>query len=142
MPVLTLANSLIDRDTLGQGIKFPLTSDAGSGDWTRTKHEENVKECIYWLLATRIGERVMNEDIGTTFTEALFENIEGLQDVLPFQAEEAITRYEARVTDVKCVCHRTGPTELRLTITWIVRATGRRDNLVYPYYTEPPVGGV
>jgi len=142
MGVLNLANSLIDVDTLGKGFKFPMTVDPATNDWQLSKYEENVKECIYWLLATRIGERVMNEDIGTTITESLFMNIESLAVILPNQITEAITRYEPRVTNLRVKVERTGETELRATLTWTVRATGRRDNLVYPYYTEPPVGGI
>ena len=139
--VLTLANSLIDRDTLGSGVHFPLTIDPATRDFKKVAYEENVKECIFWLLAVRVGERVMNEDVGTLIQGGLFKNIEALQSVLPHQIADAIATYEPRVTNVKIQTERTGQTELRITVTWTVRATGRRDNLVYPYFTDPPTTG-
>jgi phage baseplate assembly protein W len=141
MPVLKLANSLIERAALGRGVKFPLTIDVGTNDFEMVEYEEAIKESLFWLISTRVGERVMNEDIGTLVSESLFSDIEAVADVLPFQLAEAIARHEPRVTDVKMKVERTALTELRITITWVVRATGRRDSLVYPYYTEP-TGGV
>lgn len=141
MPVLQLANGLIDREALGKGIHFPLTVDPATNDFKMVEAEEAIKESLFWLISTRVGERVMNEDLGTLVSESLFADIEAVQDVLPFQLAEAIARHEPRVTDVKMKTERTGLTELRITITWVVRATGRRDSLVYPYYTEPS-GGV
>lgn len=136
MAIVQLANSLVDRDTQGRGVHFPLTLDANTRDFKRVEHEENIKECIYWLIATRIGERVMAEDVGTLIMQSLFASIEGLEDTLPFQVTEAITLYEPRVEDIRAKAERTGLTELRLTTTWVVRATGRRDSLVYPYFVE------
>lgn len=142
MPILTLANSLIDRDQLGKGVKYPLTMDKATGDFARVANEDNVRECIYWLIATRVGERVMNEDFGTTANDSLFQDIEAVADVLPFQIADVIARYEPRVTHVKLKTERTGVSDLRITITWIVRSTGRGGSLVYPYYTEPAGGGI
>jgi len=142
MPLLSLANSLLDRDTLGKSPKLPLTTDPATGMFQIASDEDEVKESIILLLDTRIGERVMAEDVGTLISQALFSNIEALRDILPGQIVEAISNFEPRVENVRATSQQTGPTELRVTVTWVVSATGRADSLIYPFYTEPPAGGI
>lgn len=142
MSLVKLSNSLIDRDTLGKGISFPLTIDANTKDFVKVAYEENVKECIYWLISTRVGERIMNEDVGTLVNASIFEDMEVVADVVPFQIAEAIAKFEPRVENVRVKAEQTSLTELRVTVIWTVRATGRVDNLVYPYYTQPNGGAL
>jgi phage baseplate assembly protein W len=139
---INLANSLIEQAALGIGLQAPLTTNPQTGDFVRLSVADNVRSCILDLLSTRVGERVMNEDFGTLIPLAIFENSEGLIDVLPFRVKEAITQYETRVTRVTCTVDIIDPTTTRLNVGWVLKATGKRDSLVYPYYTEPSAGGV
>ena len=140
--ILNLSNPLINRDALGIGIAFPFTRDKTTNDLLVLRYEDNIKSCILWLLSTRIGERLMNEDCGTTIMSALFGNIDGLADALPIQIKEAIARFEPRVVNVTTKTERIGINDLRITIGWTVKATGNRDSYVYPYSAQPAQGAL
>jgi phage baseplate assembly protein W len=133
MPVLELSNSLLDQEALGSGPKFPLAIDPATNEFALAKYEENVKESVFWLVSVRLGERVMNEDMGSLFEASLFEDPEQAAEVLPFQTVELLRRYEPRITEVRCRADRISATELRLVITWVIKSSGRRGSLEYDY---------
>ncbi len=138
---LQLANTLIERAALGKGLKSPISIDPFTKDFETTEGADNVKQCVIDLITTRVGERVMNEDFGTHLPPLLFENIDGLIDILPVHVIEVLTRFEPRIFDVQARAVRYAETTINLQISWTVKATGRRDNLTYPFYTEPLEGG-
>lgn len=145
MTIITLANSLVERSVLGIGLASPLTPDDTIGDWQRLEGADNVKACIIDLISTRVGERLMFEDIGTTIPELVFESVEGVLDILPFQLVEVIKRYEPRVIRVACTAEAFSTDKgdgVNAKLSWTLRSTGKRDNLVWPFYLEPPEGGI
>lgn len=149
MPIvkpLQLANVLIERAAFGKGLKSPLEQSKYTGDFVRLEEADNVRQCVLDLISTRVGERVMNEDLGSEFPPLLFENASGLVDILPVHAREVITRFEPRVRDVTARAQQFGSVAtgfgVNVFIAYTLRSIGRRDNLVYPFYLEPPEGGV
>jgi phage baseplate assembly protein W len=137
-----LANKLLARATLGKGLASPLTVDPATGDFKKVSEEENVANCILDLILTRVGERVMNEDIGNEMPQILFDNIDGAEDILPIHVIDVIRRYEPRVRDVAARVSREGDTKLVLSVGWILKATGQPGNVVYPFYAQGSEGGV
>jgi phage baseplate assembly protein W len=138
---LTLSNTLLDQQVLGIGLASPLVTDSYTKDFLGVSGEDNVTQCIEDLLGTRVGERVMNEDLGTLFPQALFENSTGLLKVLPVQAMQAITMFEPRVKNVKSSATIEGNV-IYVDVSWTVKATGARGNYVYPFYLQNNSGGV
>jgi phage baseplate assembly protein W len=128
---LELANQLVDVASLGKGFASPLCQDDATGDFKTVEGHENVRVCIRDLITTRIGTRVMNEDIGTEVLSLLFENIKGVVDILPFHLKEAIERHEPRVRDVQVRAQQQGDTAVEAYVSWVVRSTNRRDSLVH-----------
>lgn len=139
MPIV-LSNYILDQQVLGSGLISPLTTDESTGDFQRVSGPDNVRQCIIDLLGVRVGERVMREDDGSPFPPLVFENAAGLVNVLPMLSVEAILRYEPRVTNVTAKAVIANPTTVSVSISWVLRATGTPDSLVYPFYLEP-VGG-
>lgn len=139
---VTLANSLLEQSVLGTGLKSPLTVDPTTNDFARVSGADNVRQCILDLLDTRIGERVMNEDMGADLPEMTFENIVGVVDILPDRIRRIILRYEPRVYNVTVTAAQVSRTEARADITWVLRATGQPGSLVYPYFLELAQGGL
>ena len=138
--MIELANSLVARSVLGKGLLSPLEIDPGHLDFKRVEGAENVKACIIDLITTRVGERLMNEDIGTLLPDALFENREGILDILPIQLVEVITRFEPRVAQVQAIAKPFGETGVNVELSWVLRSTGRRENLVWPFYLNTTDG--
>ena len=139
---INLANDLLEQQYLGTGLLSPLRTDPDTLDFQTVSGEENVLKCIEDLLMTRIGERLMNEDFGSAFPSALFENKAGLLHVLPTLTVQTILRFETRVINVTAVAESAGATAIEVTVSWTVKATGSPGSLVYPYYLSPPAGGV
>lgn len=130
-----LANDILLRPTLGTGIVLPATRDAATGRLKTESGEDNVLMCILNLLDTVVGERVMNEDVGTTANLSLFEEVESLLDVLPIQFKEVIERHEPRVYRVITRAERL-PNDgqgVIVHLSWRYRSTGSSGNMVYPY---------
>lgn len=133
--VLRLANTsaLLERASLGSDIRFPLVVDKSTGDLATVDGDESIQQSIMGIISTVVGERVMNEDIGTTVPLQLFEDPVGVADVLPPQVVEAIRRFEPRVVDVQARAQPfKGETEgVRVHVSWRVRGTSRRGSLSY-----------
>lgn len=132
-----LANSLTNVGVLGKGLKSPLTNDPGNGDFETVSGADNVRQCLKDLLLTRVGERVMNEDFGTRIPDALFDDRAGIIDVIPLQIVEAVQRYEPRISNVSVTAAPYQENGVLIRVTYRLRSTGRRDNLVYPLYLSP-----
>ena len=134
---LELANSLVEREPLGRGLASPLSIDPVTKDFRRLEGPDNVKQCIIDLLTTQVGERVMNEDFGTRLPPLLFENADGLVDVIPVHVVEAISRFEPRVRNPKARATVIGNSTIQVQISWEIRTSGRRENMTYPFYLQP-----
>lgn len=137
---ITLSNALIQEAVLGIGLVSPLVTDPNTGDFLRCTEDDNVKFCIMDLLSTPIGTRLMNEDFGVAFPPLLFENIDGVVHAAPVLARNAIQRFEPRATNVQTSAQKIGISTVQVSISWTVKATGSRDNLVFPFYLQPPSG--
>lgn len=136
---MLLANSVVEQASLGRGLKSPLEEDPLTGDFKTLVGPDNVKQCIIDLILTRVGERVMNEDLGTELPSLIFETTDGVVDVLPLKVIDVIRRHEPRVTRVTAKAYveeLNGSATVVLDLSWVVKATGRPDNLVYPFYTD------
>jgi phage baseplate assembly protein W len=131
---LVLANALLEQQTLGIGLLSPLQLDPGLSDLARVAGGANVQQCIYDLIDTKIGERLMNEDFGTTASGALFENIEGVVHALPPIIQLAIQQWEPRVFNVSAIGSIPQPNVVNILVGWTLKATNKPGNLVYPYY--------
>ncbi len=134
---LELANSLVEREPLGRGLASPLSIDPVTKDFRRLEGPDKEKQGIIDLLTTRVGERVMNEDFGTRLPPLLFENADGLVEVLPVHVVEAINRFEPRVRNPKAKAAVIGNTTIKVEVSWELRTSGRRESLVYPFYLQP-----
>jgi phage baseplate assembly protein W len=137
--MLVLANQVLQPAAFGKGLAFPLQIDPVTQDFKRSSGEENVRQCLMCLISTPIGSRVMAEDVGIDLMGILFENVVGACDILPHRIREAIERYEPRVAKTVVTASplpANGAKGVGARIEYVYRATGRRDNLVWPYYLE------
>lgn len=132
------AETLVEGSAYGKGLKAPLEEDPNTGDFVRTEGSENLRACLLNACSIRVGERLHREDEG--LEAPLFESLEAAAAVLPFRVQ-ALIASDPRVYNVTTTPRRLGERSMSVDVSYAERATGRRANLVYPYYLEPSSGG-
>lgn len=122
---------------LGTGWAFPIGVDARGGIRMRSG-EEDIKEACRVILGTRLGERVMRPGFGSALESFVFDpNGAELAGRVEFFVKEALALWEPRI-ELQEVRATPSGTRIDIDIRYVIRATGREDNFVYPFF----VGGL
>jgi phage baseplate assembly protein W len=126
------------RAFLGVGWAFPPQID-GTGAVAEAVYEEDIREAIRIILGTNPGERVMRPDFGAGLDQFVFEPVNvALVTRVQRQVRDALVTWEPRidVEDVTVTPQGSSPAVLFVEVTYRVRATNARANLVYPFYLQ------
>lgn len=126
------------RAFLGVGWAFPPRID-GTGAVAEAVYEEDIREAIRIILGTSPGERVMRPGFGAGLDQFVFEPVNvATVTRLQRQVREALVTWEPRidVEDVTVTPEGSPPVVLLVDLTYRVRATNARANLVYPFYLQ------
>jgi uncharacterized protein len=121
---------------LGRGWKFPFTLDE-RGEVALSDGEVDVQEAIWMILSTAFGERLMHPDFGCGIHDLVFApNNTGTAGLARFYVEEALGRWEPRIDleEVEVQADPAQPELLLISVSYRVRMTDSRYNLVYPFY--------
>lgn len=124
---------------IGKGIAFPMRIDH-TGSIALVGGPEDIDRSIAMVLSTAKGERLMRPEFGCAIWDQLFEPINANTLGLMAQAvRESISQWEPRVEleDVTTAADPDGQGKVNIDITYRVRASNDRRNLVYPFYTIP-----
>ncbi len=125
---------------LGAGWKFPVgPQPAEPAHVARIADEDGIRQSIWIVLATAPGERVMRPDFGCGIHDLIFASNDATTAGRVAQAvRQALVRWEPRIDllDVEVDATPDDPTLLLIRITYRVRSTNSRFNLVYPSYLE------
>lgn len=126
-------------DFLGSGLAFPLGVDHRGGI-ALARAEEDIEQAIGVILGTVPGERPMRPEFGCEIHALVFEAIDAeMVGAMDTAIRNALDRWEPRV-EVLAIdfdLTRAGEGVLEVMIEYTVRATNRRNNLVYPFYVIP-----
>jgi phage baseplate assembly protein W len=126
-------------DFIGRGFMFPLRVDQ-SGSIALTSGTDDLITSIRMILATAPGERVMRPRFGCSIWDMLFEPINAnTMGLMAVAVREALGQWEPRIAVEDVIVH---PDEadngrVRIDVTYVVRSTNDRRNLVYPFYVIP-----
>lgn len=126
-----------DSSFLGRGWAFPPRFGLAGSQVHTVAGLEDIAQSLAILLATRPGERVMQDDFGCDLGQFLFEEVtEGLIGRLRGVVEDAILHHEPRVRldEVEVDADEVQSGLLHIVISYTVRATNSRYNMVYPFY--------
>lgn len=133
---------------LGTGWAFPPRFTAGGAGVDMVSGVDDIEQSLAILLATRRGERVLQDGFGCALGEFLFGEISpGLIGQVRDLISDAILHFEPRVllNDVDVSGRRADEGVLLIGIDYTVRATNSRYNMVYPFYlaeaAQPPSSG-
>ena len=129
---------ITSKDFLGVGWRFGVGLNERRGI-ALSSYEKNIEECIWIILGTAKGERVMRPDFGCDIHELVFAPNNAETHGLIIEAvTEALVRWEPRImninVDVKS--DRDARAQLLINIQYEVRATNNVFNLVYPFYLQ------
>ncbi len=124
-------------DFSGKGIGFPLRMK--EGQISTSEGEDLVRESIMIILGTSPGERVMRPDFGCGINQLVFApNNSSTATLVAFHVKEALLKWEPRI-EVQEVTAAPDPDEghrLNIRITYIIKTSNTKRNLVYPFYLE------
>jgi phage baseplate assembly protein W len=121
---------------LGRGWKFPFTLDE-RGEVALSSGEVDIQEAIWMILSTAFGERLMHPDFGCEIHDLVFApNNTGTAGLARFYVQDALVRWEPRidVEEVEVQADPVQPELLLISVSYRVRTTDSRYNLVYPFY--------
>ncbi len=133
------AGPVPDPGFVGRGIRFPMGVDHRGGI-ALTSGPEDLDCSLRVILSTAPGERVMRPEFGCRIWDLLFEPVNANTLGLMAQAtREAVAQWEPRVEleEVEVVPDPRAPELVRIAVTYRVRDTNDRRNLVYPFYVIP-----
>jgi hypothetical protein len=129
-------------DFTGRGWSFPLRLD-GSGSFALSGGEQELDEAIRLILGTAYGERPMRPEYGCGIHDLVFDTVDaGLAGRVAAEVRASLTRWEPRVdvAEVEAAPDPDQPHVLRIAVTYRVKATNDRRNLVFPFYSIPEEG--
>jgi phage baseplate assembly protein W len=131
-----------DPSFLGSGFAWPLGVDH-TGSIRLSDPVADLDRSIELVLMTAPGERLMRPQFGCRIWDLLFEPVTpNLLGLIATAVRDALAQWEPRI-DVEEVTPVADPAEsslVRVGITYRVRATNDRRNLVYPFYVIPHDG--
>jgi uncharacterized protein len=133
-----------DHAFLGTGWSFPPSFTSKGGDVHVVSGAEDIEQSLAILLATRRGERVMQEEFGGDLSEFLFGEIsEGLVGRVRDFVADAILHHEPRISlnGVEVSDSQAASGLLLIHIDYTIRATNSRFNMVYPFYVNEATFG-
>jgi phage baseplate assembly protein W len=131
--------SVPDPGFVGRGFRFPMGVDH-RGAIALTSGAEDLNCSIRVVLATAPSERVMRPEFGCKIWDLLFEPVNANTIGRMAQAvREALAQWEPRVEveSVDVVPDADDTALVQISVTYRVRATNDRRNLVYPFYVIP-----
>jgi hypothetical protein len=126
---------------LGRGWSFPVRPDE-TGKLRLTDQEQAIRNCIFLILSTAPGERVMRPEFGCGIHDLVFQpNTAALRGAVQAKVREALVRWEPRI-DILDVRAETAPdalNQLVIRIDYRLRTNNALFNLVYPFFLNEGV---
>jgi phage baseplate assembly protein W len=126
----------VSQEFLGTGWKYPIQLDQ-HGDIALSRYEQSIQEAIWSILSIAPGERLMRPDFGCRIHELVFApNDASTAGLARFYVEDALRRWEPRIDvgEVEVQADPDNPALLLVSISYQVRTTDSRFNVVYPFY--------
>ena len=123
---------------LGVGWAFPPCASQ-NGSTATAAYEEDVYQAIWIILSTDWGERVMRPTFGAGLRSFVFGPLSQttLQQVQT-RVQQSLVTWEPRidVEQVKVTIDPSQQGKLLIAISYRIRVTNTRHNLVYPFFLE------
>ena len=134
-----MSDRVVDSSTsfLGRGWSFPPAFGAGGREVAMVAGEEDIAQSLRIISATALGERVMRDDFGCDLYSYVFEEVDNtLLTRIGSAVSDAILYHEPRVKLEGVDVSESGGTPglVAISVTYTIRASNTRFNMVYPFY--------
>jgi phage baseplate assembly protein W len=126
-----------NKDFLGTGWSFPPTFDQLGYTVDMVSNDQDIHESLWILFSTKLGERVMVPDYGTGLWKTIFRILTTtLMSQMKSMVKQAILNWEPRVdvNEVQVQPDADVAGLVLINVTYTVRKTNSRSNIVYPFY--------
>lgn len=129
-------------DFVGAGWAFPLAVDARGGI-ALARRDQELEQAMRLILATYPGERPMRPGFGSRARDYVFRSatIDTAAE-LAHEVQTALLRWEPRVEIeyVNVTIDAEEHNKFYIDISYRVKGTNDKRNLVFPFYTIPDDG--
>lgn len=126
------------RDYLGTGWTFPLRTNVQGGIHLSWDHQD-IKEAIWIILGTKLGERVYRPDFGSRLSELVFAPINTRTlFLIRLYVQEALEMWEPRI-NLEAIEVIPDPIvgKVDIKINYWLKDAYEPTILVYPFYLIP-----
>jgi uncharacterized protein len=126
-------------DFVGRGLAWPLRVDH-TGVIALSQGPSDLESSIRLVLQTAPGERVMRPDFGCRIHELVFEPVNpNTLGLMRHAVLEALAQWEPRITvdAVEVTPDADSAALVHIHVTYRIRSTNDRRNLVHPFYVIP-----
>jgi phage baseplate assembly protein W len=126
-----------EQAILGTGWSFPPTFSRADVSVVMVSGVDNVRQSLWVLFSTALGERVMLPDYGSQIWQMVFRSINTtLLTQLADMVSQAILYWEPRidVVDISVTPDASDAGRVLIMVDYVVRRTNSRNNMVYPFY--------
>ncbi|MBO6283445.1 MAG: GPW/gp25 family protein [Pseudobutyrivibrio sp.] len=121
---------------LGQSMKFPPQVDPATGRFVVSSGRDSVRESLYLILMTTVGERFMNPDFGTKMMNYTFMDTSlTMLNIFTSELRNTILEQETRIADVDInVDAQSKEGALIINLNYYLVGSDFMDNFVFPFY--------
>jgi uncharacterized protein len=123
-------------DFIGTGWDFPIRVNAKGGlGWS--SGPDRIRNAIWIVLKTSLGERVMRPQFGASVNEFVFKpNSSVVRTELVAAIRRALLHWEPRIEleAVRAQPVENEPSQVLVSIKYRLRTTNQSFNIVYPFY--------
>ncbi|MBO6127618.1 MAG: GPW/gp25 family protein [Pseudobutyrivibrio sp.] len=121
---------------LGQSMKFPPQVDPTTGRFVVSSGRDSVRESLYLILMTSVGERLMNPDFGTKMMNYTFMDTSlTMLNIFTSELRNTILEQETRIADVDInVDANSKEGALIINLNYYLVGSDFMDNFVFPFY--------
>jgi uncharacterized protein len=130
---------------LGTGWGFPPTFDRATKSVQLVSAADDIWQSLYILLATSLGERVLQPSYGCNLQELLFETLSptvasNIKEII----RTAILYHEPRIKLDRLDLSLSNQLEgvVNIAIDYTILSTNSRFSFVYPFYLQEGTGNV
>ena len=126
-------------DFVGSGWAWPAGVDS-TGGLALVSGDPELTQALRLLLGPAPGERPMRPEFGCGVHDLVFDPGDGtLAGLVAHEVRAALLRWEPRVdvTDVDVTFDPQRPGVAYIDVSYVVRSTNDRRNLVVPFYSIP-----
>ena len=126
-------------DFVGSGWSYPA-GVGRTGGIALVSGDTELTQAIHLVLGTALGERPMRPEFGCGIHDLVFDPSDSaLAGLVAHEVRASLLRWEPRVdvADVEVTFDPDRPGLALIDVTYVVRATNDRRNLVVPFYSIP-----